>query len=117
MRTQMKLSVLTVVLLMTFTMAGSWALAAQGSSPAADSSTNTKAGPSAGREDQRDRTANGVESGPLTANETLESKEAAIPGDDEEERSANGDKPMLTAITGVNKTIDDLSRAFAQRDL
>jgi hypothetical protein len=92
MRAQMKWSVLPVVLLMTFGMAESRVLAAQGSSSQAKSSTNT-------------------------ASETLESKEAVVTGETEEDRSSNGEKAILVATAGVNKTIDDLSRAFAHRDL
>jgi hypothetical protein len=115
MRTQVKWSVLPVALLMagTFAMAESRALAAQGSSSSANSSTSAKPDSTAGqrKDNQQDRTANGAQSGQLTASE------AAIPTDTVEDRSANGEKAILVATAGVNKTIDDLSRAFAHRDL
>jgi hypothetical protein len=122
MNTRMKWSVLPVALLMmgTLATAQSQTPAAQGSSPSANSTSSTTPDPSAGqrKENQQDRIANGVQSGQLTAGEPShpESKEEAIYGETKADGAA-GNNSMLIATTGVNQAIDDLSRAFANRDL
>jgi len=123
MNTQMKWSILPVALLMmgTLAMAQSQTPAAQGSGSAANSTTNAQPDPTVGqrKENQQGRIANGVQSSPLIAGEPshMESKEAAIYGETKVDGSANGGKLTLIDATGVNNAIDDLSRAFANRDL
>jgi hypothetical protein len=117
MNTRMKWSVLPVALLMmgTLAMAQSQTPATQGSSP-----SGTTPDPAAGqvKENQLGRNANGVQSGQLAAGEPSrpESKDEAIYGEARADGAA-GNNSMLIATTGINKSIDDLSSAFSNRDL
>src|ERR1700674_5631154 len=120
MSTRMKWSVSPAALLImgTLAMAQSQTLAAQGSNSSANSTTSTTSDPTAGqrKENQQDRIANGVQRGPLAAGETSnpEFEEEGIYNETEADPSANGG---VLATKGVNKAIDDLSRAFANRDV
>jgi hypothetical protein len=105
MTTRMKWSVFPIALLTmgTFAMAQNQTPSTQGSSSSANS-----AGASA----------NGARSGQLTAGEPIrpDSKETAIYGDTVPDGSAAGSNSMLIATMAVNRAIDDLTNAFANRD-
>jgi hypothetical protein len=111
MSTRMKSSVLPVALLMmgTLAMTQSQTLAAQGSSSPANSTAGQ------GKENPQDRLTDAVQSGPVRAGEpaNLESAGQATYMETMVDRSANGG---MLATPGINKSIDDLSRAFAGRD-
>jgi hypothetical protein len=68
------------------------------------------------KENQRDRIANGVKSGQLTAGETanLESKEAAINGETRADRAANGGKLTQSEKQQINKPQNQVSKQIYQ---
>lgn len=119
----MKWSILPIALAITgsLAMAQSHVPAEQAPSSSANSAISTSPDPTAGqrKESQQDRAPNGVRSGQLTAteNSSMESEETPINWAPNADRSANGGNVTLMATDGVSKSINDLSSAFANRDL
>jgi len=105
----MKWHGLPVILLMmgSLSMTQSQTLAAQSSSPADNATTSTTTDQTAGQ-----GVANGARNGQLALSgaSDLESADPVIYG----EGAANGG---MLATVGIHRAIDDLSRAFASRDL
>jgi predicted transglutaminase-like cysteine proteinase len=87
---------------------------AQDSSTTSTQSTTPAQQPTVGqrKENQQDRIANGVKSGQLTAGETskLESKEAAINGEVQADRAANGGKLTAAEKQQINRQQNRVSK-------
>ncbi|MGD0907629.1 MAG: hypothetical protein ABSA96_08605 [Candidatus Acidiferrales bacterium] len=109
MSTEMKRRVFPIALLMTgiLTIAQSQTLAAQGSRSSANATTSANPDPTTG---QRGQLVAGELSSP-------ESKEEAIYGDARPDGSAKGVMLAVNETAGVNKSMDELSRAFSNKDL
>jgi len=106
-----------------FLMLGTAAMAQEqsssgGSNSPAPATPTAKPGPSIAerKENQRDRIAEGVKSGQLTAGETanLETKEAAINGETKADRAAHGGKLTSAEKTQINQQQNGLSRQIYQ---
>jgi hypothetical protein len=123
MNTQMKWSVLPVALLMigTVTLAQSQTPTPQTSGSSASTNTTTQPDSTTGqhKEIPKDASAKGAQNGSLTADEApnMKTERPAIFGVTNVDRPANGDQLLLIANMGVNSAMDDLSHAFANKDL
>jgi len=112
-----KCGILPLAALFVGATSGTSVLAQSPSSPP-PATQNSPSDPTIGqrKENQQDRIANGVKSGQLTAGETanLETKEAAINGETQADRAANGGKLTAAEKAQINRQQNHLSNQIYQ---
>jgi hypothetical protein len=118
--TPVKWTVLPIALIImgTVATAQTQAPAAQGSGSTANPTASAQPDQSTGQH-KENQAGNRAPKVPLAADEApiLKTENPAIFGVSRADHSINGDQTVLIATTGINSAMDDLSHAFANRDL